>query len=90
MNILIRNGLIVDPSKAEVVSGDISIQHGKIATIGEPPEKANAEITIDADGHWIMPGLIDCQARLRDPGQPEKANINSETEAAIKEILSEF
>ena len=84
MNILIRNGLIVDPSKTEVVSGDISIQHGKIATIGEPPEKANAEITIDADGHWIMPGLIDCQARLRDPGQPEKANINSETEAAIK------
>jgi dihydroorotase len=31
-----------------------------------------------------MPGLIDCQARLRDPGQPEKANIESETEAAIK------
>ncbi len=32
----------------------------------------------------ILPGLIDIQARLRDPGEPEKANIASETEAAVK------
>ncbi len=63
---------------------DLYLSDGKIAAVGSAPQGFEIQQTIDAGGRWVMPGLIDCQARLRDPGQPEKANIESETAAAIK------
>ena len=84
MSLLIQNGLIVDPDAAGTSQADLYLRDGLIAGIGKKPKDFKAEQTLDAGGSWVMPGLIDCQARLRDPGQPEKANIESETEAAIK------
>ena len=73
---------------AGVIGGDggqdIYLQNGKIVGIGSAPNGFRAQTVIDAAERLVLPGLIDCQARLRDPGQPEKANIASETEAAVK------
>jgi dihydroorotase len=80
----IKNGLVVDTAAATTQVVDLFLMNGKIAGIGSAPAGFKVEQTIDAVDCWIMPGLIDCQARLRDPGEPEKANIESETEAAIK------
>ncbi|MDH3535161.1 MAG: dihydroorotase [Gammaproteobacteria bacterium] len=84
MSLRIRNGLIVDPAEARVREADLYLQDGKIVGIGSAPSGFAAAQEIDVRGRWVMPGLIDCQARLRDPGQPEKANIESETLAAIR------
>ncbi len=84
MNLQIQNGQIINPADNSANKADLFVQLGRIAGIGEPPEGFQADHRIDAAGGWILPGIIDCQARLRDPGQPEKANIASETEAAIK------
>ncbi len=84
MNLQIRNGLLVDPENTSTGQADLFLQDGLIAGIGRAPKKFKADRIIDAAGQWVMPGLVDIQARLRDPGQPEKANIESETEAAIK------
>jgi dihydroorotase len=82
MSLHIRNGRIVGPGDSTRVA-DVYLQNGKIVGLGSAPNGFRAEQTIDAENRLIMPGLIDCQARLRDPGEPEKANINSETLAAI-------
>jgi dihydroorotase len=84
MTLLIRNGLLVEAAGSTQRQADLYLQDGKIAAIDRPPKDFKAENTIDASGRLVMPGLIDCQTRLRDPGQPEKANIESETAAAIK------
>ncbi len=84
MNRIIRGGLLIDPAARETREGDVFIADGKIVALGAVPNGFDAGEVIDATGAWVMPGLIDCQARLRDPGQPEKANIESETEAAVK------
>jgi dihydroorotase len=84
MSLRIKNGLVVNVAAATTQTTDLFLADGKIAGIGSAPAGFKVEQTIDATGSWVMPGLIDCQARLRDPGQPEKANIESETEAAIK------
>jgi dihydroorotase len=84
VNLHIKNGLVVDPTASTTHTTDLFLADGKIAGIGSAARGFKAEQTIDAAGSWVMPGLIDCQARLRDPGEPEKANIQSETEAAIK------
>ncbi len=84
MSLHIKNGKVVDPAGSTEHQADLFLQDGRIVGIGIAPKGFKAEQTIDATGHWVLPGLIDCQARLRDPGEPEKANIESETEAAIK------
>ena len=84
MSLHIKNGLVVDAAASTTQTADLFLVDGKIAGIGSAPAGFEAAQTIDAAGSWVMPGLIDCQARLRDPGEPEKANIESETEAAIK------
>jgi len=84
MSLRINNGQVVDPQESVIRKTDLFLRDGKIVGIGSAPKGFKAKLTIDAADHWILPGLIDCQARLRDPGEPEKANIESETEAAIK------
>ena len=84
MSLHIRNGRVVDASSSAERVVDIYLQNGKIVGLGSAPNGFKAKQTIDADNRLILPGLIDCQARLRDPGEPEKANIESETLAAIK------
>ena len=84
MSLLIKNGEVVDPVKATQRRADLYLQDGRIVGIDRAPSDFRAAQTIDADGRLVMPGLVDCQVRLRDPGQPEKANIESETAAAVR------
>lgn len=84
MSLHIKDGRLIVPAAATQRTADLFLQDGKIIGIDRAPAGFQAAQTLDASGRWIMPGLIDCQARLRDPGQPEKANIESETAAAIK------
>ena len=84
MSLLIKNGLLIDPDKGTSDQADLYIEADRIVSVGQKPENFNAEHSIDAKGQWVMPGLVDIQARLRDPGQPQKANIASETAAAIQ------
>ena len=83
MSLHIQNGQIVEPGKPPRVA-DVYLQSGKIVGLGSAPNGFRTETRIDASNRLILPGLIDCQARLRDPGEPEKANIASETLAAIR------
>ena len=84
MSLHIRNGRVVETTGANDRVIDVYLQNGKIVGLGSAPNGFRADQVIDADGQLILPGLIDIQARLRDPGEPDKANIASETEAAIK------
>lgn len=58
--ILIANARLVDP-EAATVSGpfDLRIEGGKIAGIGSRLEGGD-QLRIDADGRFLLPGLIDC------------------------------
>jgi len=84
MSLHIRNGRVVEADGQTERVVDIYLQNGKIVGLGSAPNGFRTEQTIDARNHLVLPGLIDCQARLRDPGEPEKANIESETLAAIR------
>ncbi len=82
MNILIKNGRIIDPANAQDTRQNVYIADGKIQQIGEPPEGFSAELTIDASNKLVMPGFVDLNASLREPGYEHKATIDSETKAA--------
>ena len=81
-NIHIQGGHLVDPANGIDADADLFIADRRIAAIGNTPDDFRADITINASGLHIIPGLVDLCARLRDPGQEHKATIESECSAA--------
>ncbi len=82
--ILIANGRIIDPASGLDQVANLYISDGEISAIGEVPQGFSADITIDASDRIVCPGLVDLSARLREPGQEQKATVASETAAAAK------
>jgi dihydroorotase len=82
MGMVIRNGRLIDPANRFDAVTDIYIEQGRITAIGKAPAGFKTEEKIDAGGKWILPGLVDLQARLREPGQKHKGTIASESAAA--------
>jgi dihydroorotase len=82
--IIISNGHLIDPRNAIEENADIQIIDGRISAIEAAGSISAHEhaVLIDASGLDIIPGLIDCCARLREPGLEHKATIQSETIAA--------
>lgn len=83
MSIHIKNGLFIDPVNLRQTKTDIYIDGNLIVGVGKAPDAFKAAQTIDATNQWVIPGLVDCQVRLREPGQVHKGTIESETQAAI-------
>ncbi len=80
--LLIRNGRLIDPANSFSQLADITIANGKVAAISRANTASKETQTIDASGLIVCPGLVDCCARLREPGEENKATIASETVAA--------
>lgn len=79
-SILIKNANVVNEGRIE--QKDVLIAGRKIAAIGESLD-SNADVTIDATGKYLMPGIIDDQVHFREPGLTHKAEIYTEARAAV-------
>ncbi|RWM00679.1 MAG: dihydroorotase [Mesorhizobium sp.] len=77
---LIRGGTLVNADGAS--RGDIGIAAGKVAAVVAPGEAAEAGTIIDASGCFLLPGLVDAHAHLREPGLTHKEDFSSGTHAA--------
>ena len=56
---LIRNALVFDGTGVAPTREDLAILNGRIAARGAELPAEQAEVVIDADGRWLMPGLLD-------------------------------
>ena len=83
MNILIKNGHVMDASQQLDQVSDLYISQGRILAIGDAPPGFSADQTLDASGKWVLPGLVDLCVRLREPGSEYKATLLSELRAAM-------
>jgi len=84
MDLLIRNGTVIDPSTRVERRADILIIDGKVAVIEEGIAPGSGVDVIDATGMLVAPGLVDMHVHLRDPGQTHKEDITSGTLAAVR------
>jgi len=83
MNILIKNGHIIDPENKIDGKLDLLVSDGKIAKLGKPGSiTANGAEVIDASGRLVVPGFIDMHVHLREPGYEYKETIATGTSAA--------
>jgi len=86
MRLIIKGGHVLDPGNIDAVT-DIIIDNGVITDIGtfanDFSEKEFSDLkNIDADGCFVVPGLVDMHVHLRDPGQEYKETIESGIRAA--------
>lgn len=87
-NILIKNGTIINEGKQFV--SDILIKNGKIEKIAPSIQIDFAIEEIDLNGKLVLPGCIDDQVHFREPGLTHKADIRSESRAAVAGGITSF
>lgn len=77
---LIKNITIVNEGKSTV--SDVLVKSGRIEKIASAI-KNNSAIEINGEGKYLLPGVIDDQVHFREPGLTHKANIYTESRAAV-------
>lgn len=89
-SIIIRNGTIINEGR--MFGGDLLIVGNFISAIGtiNPDSIPSGARQIDARGKFVLPGIIDDQVHFRDPGLIHKADIFSETRAAVAGGVTSF
>jgi dihydroorotase len=83
MNILIRNGRVIDPASNRDEVADIALAAGRVLALKEIPPDFKAAKVIDAKGCCVVPGLVDLSARLGEPGNEHEGMLESEMAAAV-------
>lgn len=86
--ILIRNANIVN--EGEITAGDVLLEDSLIIEIGRSISADKANLVIDAEGKYLLPGIIDDQVHFREPGLTHKGNIATESRAAIAGGVTTF
>lgn len=81
MKTLIVNARVVNENKIE--EQDVYLHEGRIERIGKDLQHMPATKIIDAKGTFLIPGVIDDQVHFREPGLTYKANIHTESMAAV-------
>ncbi len=85
--ILIKAANIVNEGK--IFTADLLIKDGRIAKIDSTID-VKADTEINAEGLHLLPGMIDDQVHFREPGLTHKADIFSESMAAVAGGITSF
>ena len=85
--ILIKAANIVN--EGQIFTSDLLIKNGRIEKIA-PTITATADLEINAEGLHLLPGMIDDQVHFREPGLTHKADIFSESMAAVAGGITSF
>lgn len=86
--LVIKNARIVN--EQQIVETDLLIQGKYITKIGKGISSTSADQVYDAEGKYIIPGLIDDQVHFREPGLTHKACIETESKAALAGGITSF
>ncbi|HJN63427.1 MAG TPA: dihydroorotase [Flavobacteriales bacterium] len=87
MRILIKNAQIVNEGK--VYKSDVLVEDKIIKEISFDI-KTDTDQIINAKGLYLLPGVIDDQVHFREPGLTHKANIYTESRAAVAGGITSF
>jgi dihydroorotase len=84
MKLVLRGGRVIDPRRGFDAEADVLLVDGVVAGIGTSLAGSGGRDVqvVDARGRWVVPGLIDLHAHLREPGQEYKEDVATGTRAA--------
>ncbi|MEF8757114.1 MAG: amidohydrolase family protein [Halobacteriales archaeon] len=85
--VVVRNATVHTVTERGTVDGDVLIEEGEIAAIGDV-ETPDDDVVIDVDGATVTPGLIDAHshAGMAEWGEPEDGDFNEGTDATTPHV----
>ncbi len=83
MKIRIKNGRIMDPQSGLDQVGDLCIDGPSIVSVAKANQDFQADLTLDANLQWVIPGLVDLSVRLMEPGLEHEGMLSSELQASV-------
>lgn len=87
-DLLITNAIVVNEGESR--EADILIKQGRIDAIGSDLASSPAKQVLDAAGKTLIPGMIDDQVHFREPGASHKADMATESRAAVAGGITSF
>lgn len=87
-NIVIKQATLINEGQRYVA--DVWVKNGRIEKIANEINTPSEAQEINAEGLWLLPGVIDDQVHFREPGLTHKANIASESKAAVAGGVTSF
>ena len=85
---LIVNARLVNEGRE--FDGDLRISRGRIEAIGSGLAARERETVVDANGRRLLPGMVDDQVHFREPGMEYKADMATESTAAVAGGITSF
>jgi dihydroorotase len=82
-NVLIQGGRVIDPARGFDEKADLALTGSAVVAINNIATDFQPDITIDATGCLVLPGLVDLAVRLREPGHEHAHMLESEMTAAM-------
>ncbi|MEL6723137.1 MAG: dihydroorotase [Pseudomonadota bacterium] len=86
--ILIKHARIVN--EGQIQEADVLLRQGRIAQIATAITADHTMQVCDAEGLYLLPGMIDDQVHFREPGFTHKADIATESRAALAGGITSF
>lgn len=80
IDLLIKNAKIY--LNGTFSEGHVLVKNGKIVSINSEIEEIDAKKIIDANGKYLLPGLLESHIHVREPGRPDRGTFFTETKAA--------
>jgi imidazolonepropionase-like amidohydrolase len=85
--ILIKNATILTITHGNIEHGSILIRDGKIAGVGTDLKVPEGVTVIDANGQYVMPGIIDCHSHIAIDGGVNEGSVSVSSMANIADVL---
>ena len=86
--ILIKNATLLTITHGNIEHGSILIRDGKIAEVGADLKVPDGAMVIDANGQYVMPGIIDCHSHIAIDGGVNEGSISVSSMANIADVLN--
>ena len=86
--ILIQNATILTITHGTIEHGSILIRDGKIAAVGTEVKAPEGATVIDANGQYVMPGIVDCHSHIAVDGGVNEGSISVSSMANIADVLN--
>ncbi|MEM6583427.1 MAG: dihydroorotase [Pseudomonadota bacterium] len=85
---LIKHALLVN--EGEAIEADLRIKHQRIEAIASDLSADAGDEVVEANGCYLLPGMIDDQVHFREPGLTHKGSIASESRSAVAGGITSF
>jgi imidazolonepropionase-like amidohydrolase len=86
--LLIQNATILTISRGTIEHGSILIRDGKIAEVAQSIAKPQGAEVIDANGQFVMPGIIDCHSHIAVDGSVNEGSVSVSSMVNIADVLN--